>query len=335
MLKDLHKRLRPMGILDILDETVELYKRNFVLLVGIAAFLYVPLFLFQASMQKPGLSGQKGMTMQETISFLVPFVLSMVLYVVASTVVTGALTFAISDRYLERATSIGACYKRVLRPRLFFSFVWANILAWLIAVAPIGPGVGLIAVGGFAAGMGGGTALVVFGSLLALAGLVMCVIIMFRVLLLAPAFFVETGTAWPAVKRSWQLMKGNAGKAFVVLLITSIAVSMLHGILTMPLQLSNLKDAFVSGGQPAPPSFLYTLVSTIVNTLLMPVNSIVVILLYYDVRIRKEGFDLELLARDLDERSKAFAAEGAAALPQEQTPPPPPQEPPPSAEGQA
>ena len=40
-MKDSTRRLRPMGIADILDETVELYKTSFVLLVGIAAVVVV------------------------------------------------------------------------------------------------------------------------------------------------------------------------------------------------------------------------------------------------------------------------------------------------------
>ena len=41
-MKEGRPRLRPLGIADILDETVELYKTNFLLLIGIAAVVYVP-----------------------------------------------------------------------------------------------------------------------------------------------------------------------------------------------------------------------------------------------------------------------------------------------------
>ena len=40
------------------------------------------------------------------------------------------------------------------------------------------------------------------------------------------------------------------------------------------------------------------------NVLTVPLYSIVAILLYYDLRIRKEGFDLELLASELDAGSR-------------------------------
>ena len=44
------------------------------------------------------------------------------------------------------------------------------------------------------------------------------------------------------------------------------------------------------------------------------------ILLYYDIRIRKEGLDLELLAAELHANAKQAPAWAAQPLPQEQVP---------------
>ena len=45
----MHNRLRPMGIADILDETVDIYKNNFALLIGITALVYVPFSLLSSA----------------------------------------------------------------------------------------------------------------------------------------------------------------------------------------------------------------------------------------------------------------------------------------------
>ena len=37
--------LRPMGIGDILDGAINLYRRNFLLLIGISAWVYIPIYL--------------------------------------------------------------------------------------------------------------------------------------------------------------------------------------------------------------------------------------------------------------------------------------------------
>jgi hypothetical protein len=54
------------------------------------------------------------------------------------------------------------------------------------------------------------------------------------------------------------------------------------------------------------------------GTLLAPIPAIVAILLYYDIRIRKEGFDLELLANELDQKTRELSAQDITSLPQEQ-----------------
>ena len=47
------------------------------------------------------------------------------------------------------------------------------------------------------------------------------------------------------------------------------------------------------------------------QVLVMPISAAAFILLYYDLRIRKEGFDLEMLAKDLASRG----ADSDAATP--------------------
>lgn len=326
MLKDVHNRLRPLGITDILDETVELYKTNFVLLVGIAAFLYVPFSIITAPMQMPG-AGIENMGPAQLTGTLV----TLLFYIVCAPVVTGALTFAISERYLGRETSIGACYGRMLKASMIFPLLGANILVFMavsiagaIPMIAIGAGIALITVA-----IGSNIGLMAAGILLIVVGMPVIAVpiyVWMRLMLVAPSFVIETRGAVAAVKRSWGLMKDNALKAFALSLIVGFVVVMVQLIVTSPIAVAGAVGA-VRGSEPGPVMVgLLGVIQAIMSTLLGPITSIVVILLYYDMRIRKEGFDLELLARDLAASAERRDAYAGHPLPQEQAPTPPQQE---------
>jgi hypothetical protein len=69
--------------------------------------------------------------------------------------------------------------------------------------------------------------------------------------------------------------------------------------------------------------FIVALGTAIGSTLVMPIGIVSTVLLYYDSRIRKEGFDLELLARELRASLPAppGPAPSAPAGPQASAPP--------------
>ena len=100
------RRMRPMGIADILDETVELYKTSFVLLVGIAAVMHVPYSILTqyATVHMIGMTALptngKTPTPSDIFPMLGMLILSYLYLLVAAPFVTGALTYAISERYL-------------------------------------------------------------------------------------------------------------------------------------------------------------------------------------------------------------------------------------------
>ena len=52
---------------------------------------------------------------------------------------------------------------------------------------------------------------------------------------------------------------------------------------------------------------MVNLLTQIVQILLYPVLAVTVTLLYYDLRIRKEGFDIEMMASELGGRAPAAA----------------------------
>ena len=93
--------------------------------------------------------------------------------------------------------------------------------------------------------------------------------------------------------RSKELARGNVGHILVSLGITTIVVVALT--MAIGIAIGLLTGAF-SGGE----SQLAEAAGNLVTILIYPIVPVVATLLYYDLRIRKEGFDLEMLASTLD-----------------------------------
>jgi hypothetical protein len=92
--------------------------------------------------------------------------------------------------------------------------------------------------------------------------------------------------ATTAMARSWELTRGHKGQvfgtvivAFVLLLIPRVAVTTIW--------------ALTGGGEE---SLVPTVISSVLEVAVYPYLYTVITLVYYDLRIRKEGYDLDLLA---------------------------------------
>jgi hypothetical protein len=109
-----------------------------------------------------------------------------------------------------------------------------------------------------------------------------------------PAVVIERRGPFAAVGRSWRLTRKNWWRAFgtllvatVLLLILLIAVSIAIGAGVLGLdEAGEVAVAAVS-----------TLAGIITNALTLPLTAAILTVQYYDLRVRKEAFDLELLAR--------------------------------------
>ena len=107
----------------------------------------------------------------------------------------------------------------------------------------------------------------------------------------AQAAALEAGSSGEALRRSWALTKGFKWKALALgvvsiclILVVYLGAGVLGGIL-----------AGVMGGLDT----VLALFAACVSLMIYPVISCVFTLFYYDLRVRKEGFDLEMLSRQL------------------------------------
>lgn len=117
----------------------------------------------------------------------------------------------------------------------------------------------------------------------------------------SPAMVLENLGVFAAIGRSWSLTRGNFWRLFGINILTAIITFMVAGIFV------GIADAlgaiFIVVGSSSPEDMLASLnttyilimvMSTIAQLLILPFTSSVNALLYIDLRMRKEGLDVEL-----------------------------------------
>jgi hypothetical protein len=200
-----------------------------------------------------------------------------ILYPVAlvfSAISTAATVVIVSDSYLGRSVTIGAAISRVLGR--FWTVLGAAILQILI----IGFGFVLLFVPG-----------IIFACwLFATTNVVM----------------VEGKGVTDALARSRNLARGSVGRLFWIIFFAFLIVALVQVLVGLVLGLVG------AGFRPSAPTVAGQLVQYVVSVLLYPFLQVVITLLYYDLRIRKEGFDMDLMAKELGFGSPAAA--GAKAV---------------------
>lgn len=291
-----NRTLRPLGLGDIFDEAFDLYKDNFLFLVLVTTVAAVPLRVAETVLEFRFLRGFHGLasvfgsdTPDITQVFAVFGSIAGVLAVLAPLYAVGlglqlsALAGATSARYLGTPSTLRDAYRVPLR-----------------RVGPLA------------------LSALLFGVFSALGACVCYVGMALPLTLLAftaHAFAVEeqgTWRFWRPLGRSRSLVSGQGGRVFGALCMMGI-VYMIVGIgihLPLAYALRTLLDTLPNGqamlgaqagsrgvGQEA--QIIDQITSGIADLVVLPFMVCVLTVLYYDLRVRKEAFDMELLARDL------------------------------------
>ena len=261
----------PMSIGQILDRTFSIYRRNFVRFITIVAVISVPVSFVHWGgaylLNHMAAGGGQGAPALG-IAKLAGTLFGVLIVLLGTSLCNAALLHGVSESYMGNSVSVGEAYRRVL-PK-FLTLILAAFLVGLVTT------VGLVL-------------LIVPGIIFAL-----------RLTLTIPAIVVEDLGATGGMGRSWRLAAGNMGKVFGLLLCLWL-IGMIVGLV--------FQGAGVALGRQLAPQgyFFVTQFSGLLgNVLVMPISATATILLYYDLRIRKEGFDLEMLAERL-------AAEGGGS----------------------
>ena len=300
-------RFRSMSVGEWLDATFTLYRRNFALIASISAVVQIPYalltwLLFELTgvatfVRSPFASlGAQSITQAQAQqllnSYLGVLVVTLGLLLLSLLIVVplgeAATTRAVSDRYLDRPSSLLSAYRAAWgRLGALIAMILILILVYAGSLAVVILFTALLA----AAGAGGLGALL---AVIALIGLVPVLIMIYvRTVVAVPAIVLERVSGWGGLKRSWQLIGGRFWPTFGRMLLLVLITSIISGVVSTIFQ--------VPGNLIAPNnSFVFEQVAGAIAAVFVgPITYIGVTLLYYDIRIRKEGFDIEMLARSL------------------------------------
>ena len=274
-------RLRAMSLADLLDETFKVYRREFAVLAGVALLVLIPGLVitllsgayrfnpltpsywqnFAQSVNDPQAAAQFQQRSQQVTSspfYPLTFVVGFLLFPFT----TGAVYRAATGAAVGQAQTIWSVLQGTLR-RYFGIFA----LAILVGLTLLG------------------------GVLIVTIPVVVWVLVRWTVAF--PALFAENVGPTAALGRSWALVKDNWWRTLGIVIVLAILTWVVTTAITA---LFSLIAAVFPGGSDLR-SALALAGNTLASGLVAPIFAVGLTLLYLDLRVRKEGLDLEQLAR--------------------------------------
>jgi len=298
--------IHPMGIGEILDRSFRLLRQHFLLFFFILLIPQGTFFLFSKGSQF-FLTGemQQGMAAGMSIGLIVSVILAVLVMMILQFWAQGALIHAVSETYLGHATSLATSYG-AMRSRLGRLLGTMFLVGVLIVLLPALLGIAMAIAVPMLAAMGfGGTTTAVLSIVLVFAGIIWFFHLLLNWLLVDKVVVLE-GKGWTsALRRSKELMntrteqgfwKRPKNKAGLILLLGFLIGVGIHLLFQVPGLLSQMFMPMSLGGLTLT---LQQVLNVIATSLATVFTAIAMILFYYDIRLRSEGFDLKAMAEHL------------------------------------
>ena len=319
--------LRPMGLGDLLDVVIKLYRGHFGLMVRIGAVVYVPLgvlYMVSSALAFTGLdmdfdvdSPYPSYDMGLIIAGGIGMALFFLLFWLTVPLVQGAVAKAIAEVYLGREATTASAYGFALRrwPTLIAVAFLGGIITSAVTVILAAPAVPLIIGSGLLVTGEWTTAAIVAVALaffLVMAGVHVALALGVRLYFAALVAVLEEEGAIRSLVRSWELTAGHFWRVLLALLVLTLFVTVGVMILIVPVQIIT---GLVGLASMAVAQSLSGAFQALTQVVLQPIQSVGAVLLYYDLRMRKEGFDLAMMAEAIGEPELAVRAPTGEAAP--------------------
>ncbi len=284
-----HNNLQPLSMPQLLDRAIRLYRSNFLIFIGIVALAQIPatavnmigLWLAPAP-ETIGFSPTATVTdmwlqIAESSGFgNNPWVwVGRLVTLLLVQLATAAMTKAVAENYLGHKIGLLDSYRKIgrsgftllLATFLGLFFILALVIWWIIVPCL-----------GWLTGLG----MIFFFGLVVLP-------------LVAPIVVLERRSAGQAIQRAWDL-----GRRRIWWLIGFMLLLGLFGqlVVTGPAFLSVflIESLVGSGINATTSSLIQQVIVLLLNLIYLPLQLTCVTLLYFDIRVRTEGFDLAILA---------------------------------------
>jgi hypothetical protein len=266
-------RLRPLEVGDLLDESFRMYRRHFVLFAGISVLLSIPsAALFGLALGSfTSVLQQTNGTLSDT-GFLAPllaaFAAALAVNLVILPFTMGAVMYAACESALGRPVTAGGIFFGVLRRYFPLLGYWMLFLVtFYVSLA------------------------------LCIVPVILWTWIFVLWIIATPAMFVENVGLGAALGRSRRLVEGRWWRTFLILFLVVILWYVAQLALGAFLQLGQfLLQLFVS---PFIAAGVAAASGQIVGAVVDPILQIAIVLIYFDLRVRKEGLDLFQMAHRL------------------------------------
>jgi hypothetical protein len=315
-----------MSLSELLDRTFTLYRNNFWLFCGIivlpetitlvfaiAVQLAFPIHFVPVPRSSPGNPLGPFAGMQSNLSAgLVVAAVRLVMYALA----LGAVTLALSEIYLGRPVTVRHLYRKLASkiPRLLGLNIVLLFIALVFLILVVLAISFLLSNLVAYAGDRNAVFFLVLGLVVGLAAGLVAFWFLVRFSISVPALLLEQRGVFDALRRSNFLTRGYRWRIFgatIVMLILVYAVEFMIGvpfaILTATSLMKGQLPLWILLGTNLSAALSYILAGSL--------PTIMLALIYYDVRIRKEAFDLEAMMAALGQPPSAPATQGAALPP--------------------
>ena len=249
--------LRPRTASELADVAFNLYRANARLLLVVSATMTLPVLVLMVLFLPPVTATSTGAILLRTALIL--------LSALWTGVVSGALAYVISERYLGRDVSAQQAVNAALQR-------WGRLSLGLLAR----------------------WLLVSFGALLLIVGAVYAFIFSFAMI---PVIMLEQRGVNAAWTRSRELTRGMKAHVFGTLFIAYLVLFVVF------ITVAFMMGTMIFGQNERALQVLQSTVQIFVSPFVVATE----VLLYYDLRIRKEGFDIEHMAASMGQPSAAAA----------------------------
>lgn len=300
--------LRPLTLGELLDRSFRLYRRHFWLFVGLMAVpsvlvLILNLVMLVAPEFVDTTAAPDDLRVLAAMAMAgVVFLALMIVYFIAYVVALGATTVAVSELYLDRPATIASAFAHVRsyigRLALLMILIGLRLLGlFLLAMVPL---VGL----GFAFAITAGQVGAALAGLVTVLGTFATMLAIFlyslRYSVAVPALVLEPITANEAIRRSVFLIRDHFWRTAVLVVFAIVITYAAMMIFQVPF----MAAAFAADPESRTAFVLHIVGSVsgaIGGAVTGPLVIVALALLYYDLRIRKEGLDLQIMMASLDQ----------------------------------
>ncbi|MBS1842124.1 MAG: hypothetical protein JSS69_05965 [Acidobacteria bacterium] len=264
--------IRPMSLGEVLDRTFSLYKNNFLLLTGILAVPMLIKFVFAVGIEwyqrasLAGVAARPGARSQFFVGVILASIGAGLIDFVLRSASQGGTIIAVSEIYLGRKPTVAGSYRPVMQK------LWSLIGLILLTALMCGAGFVFLIIPG--------------------------ILLLVKTAMTTNVLMLEDETVGGSISRSWDLTKEFGLQIFLIFVLVFVIGMVVSAVLVTPITVAigimKLKTV------PMWMAVLQHLATFLAEVLVGPIGTIAMCLMYYNLRVRKEAFDLQHLMTSLE-----------------------------------